>query len=77
MALPKMMLLASVAIAGLTGCAARVSDVALCARTVPLANETRAALLDHAPEVPAAVGEASTSLLIAIYAGCSASHSAQ
>ena len=61
---------ATVALAGLTACAVPVSDAALCQEQVPLANQARSVLLDNASEVPDAVGEAITPLIVAIYVGC-------
>jgi len=64
------MTLAAAASLGLTGCAGPASDAARCAQDVPLAEAAREALLEHAAQVPAPVGEASTRLIIATFAGC-------
>ena len=69
--LSKLILTAAMAgLIGLTACAPSINDAALCEEITPLASEARAALLDHAQDVPDQVGEASTRLMVAIRAGC-------
>lgn len=66
----KTLTLALVASIGLTACAVPVSDEGRCATDVRLAKAARTALLDYSDDVPDAVGEAATTLIVAVLAGC-------
>lgn len=59
------------AVAGLTGCAAPVSDNSVCAGLARPVAELRGALMAH-PETPKAVGESGTRVVVLSEAGCGA-----
>ena len=60
-----------VALLGLTGCLTTpTSGDGLCDALRPYEARARAAMLEHAAEVPDEVGEAVTDLLIGYRAGC-------